>query len=145
MASTSVSMACPAFGGTKTVAVNSSVRTQASPVLGKPSQPVKGTFLGPLPTQQGEVNVRRFRLLHPHGAFFGRRILPRSLDIEDRAALGQQCGKLTALDPADFEMVGTHAENGGGRRTAQFRDVAGVAIQHGPSDTGRGGRAGGLR
>src|SRR5260370_23385022 len=37
-------MACPALGGTKTVAAKSLVRTQVSPVFGKPSQPVKGSF-----------------------------------------------------------------------------------------------------
>src|SRR5260370_19143313 len=44
IASKSIWRACQAFGGTKTVAANSPVRTQASPVLGKPSQPVKGSF-----------------------------------------------------------------------------------------------------
>ena len=58
--------------------------------------------------------------------------------------MGQEGCKLTALDPANFEMVGAHSENGGGRRLAHFWNVAGIAIQHGPSDTDGCGRAGDL-
>src|SRR5258708_7820779 len=42
-------------------------------------------------------------------------------------------------------MVGAQAENGDGRRSAQFRNIAGVAIQHGPSNTCGDGGPGDLR
>src|SRR5712664_1764354 len=40
----SISMAWPTLGGAKTVAASSPLRTQDCPVLGKPSQPVKGNL-----------------------------------------------------------------------------------------------------
>src|SRR6266550_2830551 len=43
-----------------------------------------------------------------------------------------------------FEVSSDHLENGGGRRLAHLRNVAGIAIQHGPSDTDGCGRAGDL-
>jgi len=52
--------------------------------------------------QQGDVNIRWFRLLHSRGALFGGGILRRSLYIEYRAALGQQGGKLTVLGSGQF-------------------------------------------
>src|SRR6267154_1143759 len=112
MASTSISTACPALGGTKTVAANKPLRTQDLPVL---------------------------------GAFFGGGIFRGSLDVENRAAVGQQRSKLTALDAADFKMVGSHAKDGSRGRAPQFQNVIGVAIQNSPSDSCRGSRACDLR
>src|SRR5260221_14605710 len=40
----SISMAWPALAGAKTVAASSPLRTHDCPVLGKPSQPVKGNL-----------------------------------------------------------------------------------------------------
>src|SRR5256885_11629215 len=44
MAWTNISMACPVFGGTNTVAVSRPLRIQACPVFGRPSHPRKGSL-----------------------------------------------------------------------------------------------------
>src|SRR5712692_2823468 len=86
------------------------------------------------------MNIRGLGFLHASGAISGSGVFPRALNAENGAAMGQQCGKLAALDTADFEMVGGQGEDGCSGSPAKFRDVVGVAIQDGPTDaSGRGG------
>src|SRR6267154_586085 len=122
------------------VAAKSPVRTQDWPVLGKPSQPVKGSFsqrsrsdsfvnsskafLAPTAMESSCAPTKSTAALcevlsfskerTARCALFGRGILCGPLNIEDRTAMRQQSGKLTALNPANFEMVGSHAENRSG-------------------------------
>ncbi len=100
--------------------------------------------LGPLAFEQGDLDVGGFGLLHARGTVLGGGIFRGSLNVQHRAAVGQQSGELPALDAPDFHVIGSKRKNRNARSLAQLGHVRGFAIENHPSDTGAGRGAGHL-
>src|SRR5579863_8408980 len=83
---------------------------------------------GPLRFHHLYLDVSRFGLVHAEGALFGGHAFRRTLNVQDRSAVGKQRGKLLTLNPAYLFVVRGNAKDWNTICLTQFSHVFGIAI-----------------
>src|SRR5713101_1982568 len=93
-------------------------------------------------SQNPDPNIGWFGFVHAGGPLRHSRVGRRTFDVKHRAAVGQECGKLSSLNSANLFMIGRYGEDRDIPNLANLCGVINVAVEHDPADSRIGSSTG---